>query len=189
MSEQTAGTAVAERDQARPPDKPAPKGMARWIRSPAALITLAAVVGAAGLFVGGIALGRSSTQPTQSGPTGSSPRAGTATTAAAGACSAGNPSQCITFTNASTDTVVLDKPFTFRITTSGPAGTRIRKTGRTPKGVHFTNNHDGSATLAGTVVRAPRQALTDYSLTFTAATGSGTTRQVVRQDFVLTVAR
>jgi hypothetical protein len=187
MSEQTAGSAVADRDQAQPvPDKPAPKGVRRWIRSPAALITLAAVVGAAGLFVGGIALGRSTTQSTQPG-SGSPSGLGTATTAAGGGCGSGASGQCIAFTSAATDSVRVGTPFTFRITTSGPAGTRIRKTGRSPKGVHFINNHDGTATLAGTVVRAHRQAATSYALTFTAVIGSGATRQAVHQNFVLNV--
>jgi hypothetical protein len=184
MPEQTAGTAVADRDQARPaPDAPAPSGFGRWIRSPAALLTLAGVVLAAGLFVGGIALGRATTH---SAPPASS---GTATTAGGG-CTAGNPGQCIAFTSGSSDTVTVGTPFTFQITTSGSAGIRIRKTGRTPKGVHFTNNHDGTATLAGTVIRARRHAVTGtYSLTFTAVTGNGATRQVVRQDFSLIVTR
>ena len=180
MTEQTAATAVADRDQAPVPDTPAQSGFTRWIRSPAALITLAGVVLAAGLFVGGVALGRATSHS-------GSPASSQTTTTPGRSCGPGGAGRCIAFTSAPTDTVRVGTPFTFRITTSGPAGTRIRKTGRAPKGVHFVNDHDGTATLSGTVLRAQRQAVSTYVLTFTAVTGSGTTRHVAHQDFVLSV--
>ncbi|HUA94232.1 MAG TPA: hypothetical protein VMB82_01755 [Acidimicrobiales bacterium] len=182
MPEPAAGTAVADKGGVTPaPATPPPSGIKRWMRSRAALITLAAIVVAAGLFVGGLALGRATTStPTSSGTT--------TPASARGSCSSSNPGQCISFTSDTSDTVRVGARFSFQITTSGPSGIRIRKVGKAPKGVHFTNNHDGTATLAGTVEPARRHSVAGtYPLTFTAAAGSGASRQVVRQDFALIV--
>ena len=182
MSEHNAGTAVADREVRPAPDAPPASRLRRWIRSPAALLTLAGVVLAAGLFVGGLALGRATTHSA------TPPGTTETTTSVGGGCVAGGARRCLAFTSAPTDTVRVNSRFSFRITTSSSTGTRIRKVGKLPKGVHFTNNHDGSATLAGTVVQARRHSVTGtYHLTVTAAIGSGKTRQVARQAFSLVV--
>ena len=54
-----------------------------------------------------------------------------------------------------------------------------------PKGVHFANNHNGTARITGVpnVKRGPGV----YHLTITATFGKGKTKHVVTQAFVLTI--
>jgi hypothetical protein len=67
---------------------------------------------------------------------------------------------------------------TFTVTTS-PAATTVTRTGALPAGVSFVDNHDGSATIAGTPSVAGA-----FPLILTAAGGAGTE---VEQSFTLTV--
>lgn len=54
------------------------------------------------------------------------------------------------FTSANTATAFIGQPFTFLVTTTGfPAGTKIAKKGKLPKGLKITDNNDGSATITG----------------------------------------
>ncbi len=56
-----------------------------------------------------------------------------------------------TFTSAAGTSFTMQAPGTFTLTATGtPAVTSITPTGALPKGVTFTDNHNGTATLAGT---------------------------------------
>jgi hypothetical protein len=79
--------------------------------------------------------------------------------------------------------------FSFTVTTSGTPTPKVRKAGKLPKGVHFHNNHDGTATLSGTPTSTKhKSAVGTYQLTITATFGKGKTKQVVTQAFTLTVS-
>jgi Putative Ig domain len=78
-------------------------------------------------------------------------------------------------------TVTYGDPFTFTVTTSSSAPPRLTKSGQLPPGVTFTDNRNGTATLAGT---PSGHAAGVYPLTFY-ANGQG----FARQAFSLTVDR
>ena len=85
------------------------------------------------------------------------------------------------FTSAASTSFTRGTAGTFTVTTAGGATTpTLTVTGALPAGVTFTDNGDGTATLAGT----PTVSGT-FPLTFTANNGSGTP---VTQTFTLTVA-
>ena len=54
-----------------------------------------------------------------------------------------------------------------------------------PKGVHFVNNHDGTATISG--IPNVKHGSGVYPLTLKATFGKGKTKQIVTQAFILTV--
>src|SRR6266852_2597203 len=90
--------------------------------------------------------------------------------------------QAPTITSANNTTFTAGAPNTFTVTTSGfLAPPTITETGALPGGVSFTDNGNGTATLAGTP-----DALTGgtYSFTITAANGVGSN---ATQTFTLTV--
>jgi len=82
-------------------------------------------------------------------------------------------------TSAASATVTLRKAFAFTVTAAGYPVPSIASTGTLPTGVTYTNNGNGTATLAGT----PTVAGT-YSLTLTARNSLGT----ATQTFTLTVS-
>ena len=53
-----------------------------------------------------------------------------------------------------------------------------------PKGLHFVNNHNGTATISGI---ASAKKLGAHHLTITATFGKGKTKHVATQAFTLTV--
>jgi VCBS repeat-containing protein len=85
------------------------------------------------------------------------------------------------FTSALTTTFAAGSAGTFTVTTSGNPVPAITQTGTLPAGVTFTDNGDGTATLAGTPGAGSGGS---YALTFTADNG-GATRPT--QSFTLTV--
>jgi putative Ig domain-containing protein len=87
----------------------------------------------------------------------------------------------LAFTSASSDTEMYGSPFSFTVTTSGSPAPRLTKSGLLPVGVKFTDNADGTATLAGTP-RGRSEGV--YPLTFY-ANGRG----FARQSFTLTIER
>ncbi len=90
--------------------------------------------------------------------------------------------QAPAFTSAAATTFTVASPGTFAITTSGlPAVTTIARAGTLPAGVTFTDNGNGTATLAGTPAAGTGGA---YAITFTADNGVGTN---ATQNFTLTV--
>jgi hypothetical protein len=73
-------------------------------------------------------------------------------------------------------------PFSFTITTSGAPIPSISRLGVLPKGLIFSNNHNGMATISGT----PRKAGV-RSLRIRAIFGSGKTRSIVLQGITVTI--
>jgi fibronectin type 3 domain-containing protein len=85
-------------------------------------------------------------------------------------------------TSASSDTESFGVPFSFTVTTTGYPLPALTKSGALPAGVTFTDNGDGTATIAGTPAAS---ALGVYSLTLKAKSSSGTTTQ----SFTLTITK
>jgi hypothetical protein len=85
-----------------------------------------------------------------------------------------------TFTSPSSATATAGTVFNFPVTTSGPDTPSLTETGALPGGLTFVDNGNGTATLSGTPAAATGGV---YTLTFTATSSGGTTKQV----FQLTV--
>jgi hypothetical protein len=85
------------------------------------------------------------------------------------------------FTSAATATFTAGSAGTFTVTTAGNPAPAITSSGALPTGVTFTDNGDGTATLAGTPGAATGGT---YPLTFTANNGVG---PAVVQNFTLTI--
>jgi hypothetical protein len=153
------------------------------------VIALCAALLIIGIFVAGYLVGNASTSPptpvtTTSTTTATStkPESGTA-----GFCDE-LATRCA-ITSGTGDTVVAGAPFSFTVTTSGSPVPSLRRTGRLPKGVHFVNNHDGTATLFGSPTSTRRRsAVGSYPLVFTATFSRGDTKLVATQEFTLTVS-
>lgn len=87
------------------------------------------------------------------------------------------------FTNAT-----VGSSFSVSVTTTGSPTPNLKHKGALPKGVHFTDNGNGTATLFGTPTSTKhKSAAGTYTLTITATFGKGKTKQVVTQTFTLTV--
>ena len=86
------------------------------------------------------------------------------------------------FTSADHTTFVVGSPGSFTVTTTAgyPVATTVTKTGALPSGVSFTDNGDGTATLAGTPASGTDGS---YPLTLTATNAAGNRQQ----SFTLTV--
>jgi hypothetical protein len=85
-------------------------------------------------------------------------------------------------TSHSADTQTFGVPFSFTATTTGYPAPKITKTGGLPSGVTFTDNGNGTATIAGTPAKS---ALGAYTLTLTAKNSAGTATQA----FTLTITK
>ncbi|MBN9618414.1 MAG: hypothetical protein J0H43_01570, partial [Actinobacteria bacterium] len=84
-------------------------------------------------------------------------------------------------TSATSTTFTTGSAGTFTVTTSGIPDPALTESGALPSGVTFTDNGDGTATLAGTPAAGTGQT---YPITITAHNGIGTD---ATQDFTLTV--
>jgi hypothetical protein len=73
----------------------------------------------------------------------------------------------------------------FLVTTSGSPTPVIKRVGKLPKGVKFTNNHNGTASLSG--IPNVKKGLGVFHLTIEAKFGKGKAKKTVSQAFVLTV--
>jgi hypothetical protein len=159
-------------------------------RSTTLVIALCAAILIVGIFVGGFLVGNASTtSPTTTGTNGTTTATATTTVTSAtvGVCQ-GVAIRCV-ITSSSSDTVVAGASFSFTVTTAGSPVPNLRKAGRLPRGVHFVNNHNGTATLFGSPTSTPRRsAVGDYPLVFTATFSKGAAKQVVTQEFTLTVS-
>jgi hypothetical protein len=82
-------------------------------------------------------------------------------------------------TSGNSATLTVGQGGTFTVTTTGSPTAVLTRSGTLPPGVSFTDNHDGTATLAGT----PAASTGTYVFTVTATNGAGTVTQV----FTLTV--
>ncbi|HVA10173.1 MAG TPA: putative Ig domain-containing protein [Acidimicrobiales bacterium] len=92
----------------------------------------------------------------------------------------------------SSATATVGEPFTCYITTSGSRAPVIKVKHHLPKGLTFTDKHDGTGRISGTptaVTRRgrPRRAGGAYRLIITATFGTGRAKQRVSQDFTLTL--
>jgi hypothetical protein len=89
-------------------------------------------------------------------------------------------------TNASRATAKTGGQFSFLVTTTGTPAPRLKKHGRLPRGLHFHNNHNGTAHIFGTP--SPRDTPGAYQLTFVATYGKGKAKQTMAQLFTLTLS-
>ena len=89
-------------------------------------------------------------------------------------------------TNASHASATVGHTFQMTITTSGTPTPRLKKRGRLPKGLHFHNNHNGTATISGTPTAQNTPGA--HTLTVIATYGKGKTKQTVTQVLSLTIA-
>ena len=89
--------------------------------------------------------------------------------------------QAPTITSAATLGLTIGKAGTFKVATKGFPTSTIAETGALPSGVTFVDNHNGTATLAGTPAAGTAGT---YPLTITATNGIGTPAS---QSFALTV--
>ena len=83
--------------------------------------------------------------------------------------------QAATITSTNTVAFTSSKAGSFSITTAGTPVSSLRESGSLPSGVTFTDNGDGTATLAGTPATGTEKS---YSLTLTATSGVGQTTQL-----------
>ena len=61
----------------------------------------------------------------------------------------------------------------------------VKKKGRMPKGVHFVNNHNGTATISG--IPNVNKGRGVWHLTIEAIYGAGRAKHIVTQAFILDV--
>jgi hypothetical protein len=92
-----------------------------------------------------------------------------------------SPATPPSFTSASSTTFVAGSAGSFTVTTTGSPTPSITQTGALPSGVTFTNNGNGTGTLAGTPAAGTAGT---YPITFTAANGVAPN---ATQNFTLTV--
>ena len=94
--------------------------------------------------------------------------------------------QAGSFTNGARATTRPGAPFSFSITTTGSTTPRLKKHGRLPRGLHFRNNHNGTATIFGTP--STRDSLGTYPVTIVATFGKGRTKQTMSQVLSITLS-
>jgi len=100
-------------------------------------------------------------------------------------CVVVGPSSADAFTSAPNAPATAGSSFSFLVTTSGSPVPVLKKKGKLPKGLHFVNNHNGTATISGT----PKlSAVGVHNLTLSAKFGKGKAKKIVTQAFTLTVA-
>jgi hypothetical protein len=74
----------------------------------------------------------------------------------------------------------------FSVSTTGTPTPSLKKKGKLPAGLHFRNNHDGTATIWG--VPNPKTAIGTRQITILATYGKRKAKQVTTQLFTLTVS-
>ena len=87
----------------------------------------------------------------------------------------------LTITSAASTTATAGAPFSFTVTTAGSPTPSLSETGALPTGVTFTDNGNGTATLAGTPAVGQQGS---YPIKITASNGGANS---VTQSFTLTV--
>ena len=103
----------------------------------------------------------------------------TAATLDTGECLLVTPGSGDAITSSPTASATAGENFTLLVTTSGSPVPNIKRKGHLPKGVHFHNNHDGTATITGTPNLTKGVGL--YRVTLTATFGRGKSKQIVTQ--------
>ena len=96
-----------------------------------------------------------------------------------------NPGVAPSFTSAASTTFTTGVAGSFTVTTGGEPAPALSREGALPAGLAFTDNGDGTATIAGTPAKsaAPPAGESGYPLTLKAASGAGN----ATQSFTLTV--
>lgn len=94
--------------------------------------------------------------------------------------------------SAANATATVGSMLSFTVTTVGAPTPVLRVSGHVPKGVAFSDHHDGTGSLSGVPTATtrgvyPRPAGGMYSLTVHATFGSGATKVLVTQAFSLTL--
>ena len=84
-------------------------------------------------------------------------------------------------TSAASATSIVGTAFSFTVTTTGAPAPALSESGALPSGISFTDNGDGTATIAGTAAAGSGNS---YPITITAASSNGTATQA----FTLTSA-
>jgi hypothetical protein len=84
-------------------------------------------------------------------------------------------------TSAATATATIGHDFSFMVRTTGYPPASIAESGTLPKGLHFVNNHNGTATISGTAAAGSSG---HYKLALSATNSIGS----AKQTFVLTVS-
>jgi Putative Ig domain len=79
-----------------------------------------------------------------------------------------------TITSASSATAIVGTAFSFTVTTTGAPAAALTESGALPTGITFTDNGNGTATIAGTAATGTGGS---YPITITAANGVGGTTQ------------
>ena len=59
-------------------------------------------------------------------------------------------------------TSIVGSPFSFTVTTTGAPAAALTETGALPSGITFTDNGNGTATIAGTAAAGSRRQLPDH---------------------------
>jgi phosphatidylinositol-3-phosphatase len=90
------------------------------------------------------------------------------------------------FTSGNHKSVVAGQRFQFTVQTSGTPTPSLKRRGHLPPGVHFVDQHTGTASLFGTP--NPKRGPGTYYLTFVARYGRGRSQQEISQSFTLTVS-
>ena len=85
-------------------------------------------------------------------------------------------------TSASSATSIVGTAFSFTVTTTGAPAPKLTETGALPSGITFSDNGDGTATIAGTAASGSGGS---YPITITASNGAGSD---ATQSFTLTSA-
>ena len=100
-------------------------------------------------------------------------------------CAVVAPSSADAFTSAADASATAGSSFSFLVTTSGSPLPVLKKKGKLPHGLHFRNNHNGTATISG----IPKlSSVGVYRFTLSARFGTGKSKKTVTQAFTLTVA-
>jgi acid phosphatase len=89
------------------------------------------------------------------------------------------------FTNSASATGVAGTTFSFPIGTTGTPTPSLKKRGRLPAGLHFLNNHNGTALIWGTA--NPKKAIGTKQITIVATYGKHKAKQVTTQVITLTI--
>jgi hypothetical protein len=96
------------------------------------------------------------------------------------------PAPVRSFSNPARATAIAGSSFLFTVSTTGTPTPSLKKKGKLPAGLHFRNNHNGTATIWG--VPNPKTAIGTRQITILATYGKRKAKQVTTQLFTLTVS-
>jgi acid phosphatase len=94
--------------------------------------------------------------------------------------------QARSFATAAGATTTAGAQFSFLVRTTGTPTPRLKKHGRLPRGLHFHNNHNGTADISGTL--STHDSPGTYQVTLLATYGKGRAKQTVSQLFSVSLS-